>query len=923
MTDNYEPICLIGKGNFGSISKIRRKSDGKILVWKELNYGTMKEKYKHHISSEINILKELHHPNIVKYYDRIIDKENTKIFIIMEYCPGGDISQLIKRCRHQKQYISEEIIWKIFSQVASALYACHTNKSGKILHRDIKPSNVFLDNDNNVKLGDFGLSLMLNKDMNFAYSNVGTPYYMSPEQVDENKYNEKSDIWSLGCFLYELTSLHPPFEAHNHLSLALKIKSGKIEKLPEKYSENLCKLIFWMMNVEPDKRPTIKDIILLPEVNIRIKERKIKEGYQRLKKYENELKIKEENLMENEKKLKMKEKYLDEREKNLIQRENYIKIKEEEINKNKDGTDKNYNKYKENNSLFITSGGFDIKGLNNLSEIYNQSNNNPFRYDSELNTIKNAPIINSKKYFNRTNAASMNELKPININKKYANTIRRSMNEEKSQYDYDINSIGDNDNQISNNNKENSSFYGNKIKANIDMNDINNNNNNSSSLKNLLTNNYNTAKNNINSINFNNSNNSLTKINSNKNIMENHSKIISFNSELNYSSNDEKIMKNNNNNINTSNINSLGFLSINSQDNNTMLHNNSNNNMNGSMKNNNSIYHNRHSSGGKNNYYSEFNKNSYGENNMDYKSGSTNYFSSIPRTSGESYNDNINNNEGDINNIDNNMNINYNSYNIRNSQNNDSKHSLNINNYKDNNYRIMKKENMSGSKKSKQVLNIEYNKKYASEQNNEEYNGKETKRNNRNNLNKYIPNNFRNNSYGKKTKINDEQNNSENSLNIKYIRHHQNTNNIPRKKYNSSNSSNSINIINFNNINNSKRGENSKLSPESCRFEENYKYKNDNISRNRQGRMEEKYYKNEYNVYEDNNNNNNYKHKNKMKNINYNSNINGSNKEIQTTKNKNYNGENVNDDMKRRKYDSNTNRYINTINNKENNYYRF
>ena len=108
----------------------------------------------------------------------------------MEYCPGGDLSQLIKRCKHQKQYINEDIIWKIFSQVVSALYACHTNKSGKILHCDTKPSNVFLDNDNNIKLGDFGLSLMLNKEM-FVYSKVGTLYYMSPEQVDENKYNDK------------------------------------------------------------------------------------------------------------------------------------------------------------------------------------------------------------------------------------------------------------------------------------------------------------------------------------------------------------------------------------------------------------------------------------------------------------------------------------------------------------------------------------------------------------------------------------------------------------------------------------------------------------------------------------------------------------------------------------------------------------
>ena len=107
MTDKYEPISLIGKGIFGSISKIRRKSDGKILVWKELNYGSMKEKYRHHIMSEINILKELHHPNIVKYYDNIIYNESTKIYIVMEYCPGGDLTQLIKRCRQSRQLLKK------------------------------------------------------------------------------------------------------------------------------------------------------------------------------------------------------------------------------------------------------------------------------------------------------------------------------------------------------------------------------------------------------------------------------------------------------------------------------------------------------------------------------------------------------------------------------------------------------------------------------------------------------------------------------------------------------------------------------------------------------------------------------------------------------------------------------------------------
>ena len=873
MTENFEPILLIGKGNFGSITKIRRKSDGKILVWKELNYGSMKEKYKHHITSEINILKELNHPNIVKYYDRIIDTENTKIYIIMEYCPGGDLNQLIKRCKQQKQYINEDIIWKIFSQVASALYACHTNKSGKILHRDIKPSNIFLDNDNNVKLGDFGLSLMLNNEKNFAYSNVGTPYYMSPEQVDENKYNEKSDIWSLGCFLYELTTLHPPFEAHNHLSLALKIKSGKIDRIPDKYSNNLSKVIFRMLNTDPGKRPSIKDIISFPEVNIRIKERKVKDGYQKLKKYENELKLKEENLIETEKKLLIKEKFLDEREKNIIQRENYIKMKEDEINYN--SKEDNYNsKYKNNKKLFITSNGFDIKGLDLIEE--NKTNKNEdFNYDSKYSSIKNGHKTNIKKYYsNKPKMKSKDDILPINIDKKYSNTIRKSMDEEK-QYEYENNKIA---------NKENSSFYSLKLKTNIDL------NTNNKYLKNLLVNHYNTSKNNINSINFNNNKNSLNKINSNNSNMDNISKVISFNSDLNYSSNDEKNIKNNN--INTSNINNLGFLSINSQENNTMVNNNSYNNIN----NNNSIRKSNIKYNNKNSFNKNINlKNSFVENNIDYKSGSTNIFSSIPRTSGDSYKENINSNEVDKN-IENNININYNSFNIKNSQQND-----NINNLREN-----------YNKNNKQFLNNEYNKIYDSEQNIEE-SINEIKRNTKNYHNRYILNNFRNNSYGKKTIINNEdQNNSGNSLNIKYIRH---PNNIPRAKCFSNNSTN---IINFNN--NINKEDKSKISPETYRMEErnnNVNQKNEIISRNKNSNtnIDDKYYINEYNKYD---NNYYYKQKMKTKNINYNNN---SNKEILNTKNKNYNNENI--DMKRKKLESNSSRYINTINNRENKYFHF
>lgn len=97
MESQYEKIEDIGKGSFGVVSRIRRKADGRTLVWKELNYGKMSDKEKQQLVSEVNILRELHHPNIVRYYDRIIDKEQTKIFIVMEYCSGGDLAQRIKR----------------------------------------------------------------------------------------------------------------------------------------------------------------------------------------------------------------------------------------------------------------------------------------------------------------------------------------------------------------------------------------------------------------------------------------------------------------------------------------------------------------------------------------------------------------------------------------------------------------------------------------------------------------------------------------------------------------------------------------------------------------------------------------------------------------------------------------------------------
>jgi NIMA (never in mitosis gene a)-related kinase len=118
------------------------------------------------------------------------------------------------------------------------------------LHRDLKPGNIFLDSNSDVKLGDFGLARVMNNESQFAFTHVGTPYYMSPEQIMEQKYNQKSDIWSAGCVVYEIVSLRAPFEATNQIQLAHKIKKGEIDRIPAMYSDQLFQILKSMIEIE-------------------------------------------------------------------------------------------------------------------------------------------------------------------------------------------------------------------------------------------------------------------------------------------------------------------------------------------------------------------------------------------------------------------------------------------------------------------------------------------------------------------------------------------------------------------------------------------------------------------------------------------------------------------------------------------------
>ena len=263
--DGFQILSKIGEGSYSTVLKVKRIKDGNIYALKRVKFRKLSDKEKENALNEIRILASVKDKHVISYKEAFFDEKDSSLGIVMEYADKGDLFQTISERKKTKDYFTEQEIWKAFIQLLKGLKALH---DFKILHRDIKSANVFLFDGGICKLGDLNVSKVARKGL--SYTQTGTPYYASPEVWEEKPYDSKSDIWSLGCVIYEMITFRPPFQAQSMEELYRKVMRGIYPKIPSRYSEDLSDAIKLMIQVEPGARPTCEELLKMPMIYKRI-----------------------------------------------------------------------------------------------------------------------------------------------------------------------------------------------------------------------------------------------------------------------------------------------------------------------------------------------------------------------------------------------------------------------------------------------------------------------------------------------------------------------------------------------------------------------------------------------------------------------------------------------------------------------------
>ena len=444
--NDFKLIKPIGKGAFSVVFLVHRKIDGQIYAMKQIKMSQLTEKEKKYSLNEIRILASLSHKNIIGYKDAFFDENSKTLNIVMEYADNGDMSQKIKYNLKHGLFFRENIIWNYLIQTLEGLHYIHENN---IIHRDLKSANIFLMQDGTIKIGDLNVSKIAKIGM--AYTQTGTPYYASPEIWQDKPYDFKSDIWSLGCILYELCQLKPPFRGTSLKNLCFNIQRGVYEPIMNYYSQELRIIIDLMLKTDPNMRPTTGQILKSKIVLDKKRELKIGEESDFInniynsqqKKLIDTIKIPR-NMKEINGNLPTN-KY--NKHQNIKMREEMMKEDQYETNKKLNGFLNQEDKY-EIQKLYGNNNGInnkkDLNNLNNKNYNYNNNYINDF-----INKDVNINYNNNRYQINQLNNYNSDNNRINNIKRNNQNLINKNSNSSnRIIYNNDLNSLNQKINDI-------------------------------------------------------------------------------------------------------------------------------------------------------------------------------------------------------------------------------------------------------------------------------------------------------------------------------------------------------------------------------------------------------------------------------------------------------------------------------------------
>ena len=250
---DFKKEKVLGKGSFGSVYLVRRKQDNKIYALKTVIMEKLNKREQENSVNEVRILASVNHPNVIGYKEAFWDEDGnagSSLNIVMEYADDGDLHSKIEKMKKAGGFFKEPIIWSYAIQMIEGLKALHDKK---IMHRDLKSANIFLVKDKHqCKLGDMNVSKVIKEKV--LRTQTGTPYYASPEVWNDNPYSYKSDLWSIGCVIYELCALRPPFQGKDLDELYENVCKGQPERINKIYSDDLWEMILMLLQVDVNKR---------------------------------------------------------------------------------------------------------------------------------------------------------------------------------------------------------------------------------------------------------------------------------------------------------------------------------------------------------------------------------------------------------------------------------------------------------------------------------------------------------------------------------------------------------------------------------------------------------------------------------------------------------------------------------------------